>query len=270
MESIRWIITLCAEEVCPVFLGDAARLHWPLQDPDRKHEDLTDEERLQHFRVARDQIRTRLRILAALRDVPQGPEPVEFHASLRVTDLAAAARFYGRLEPTPEARAYIDGAEPERAITQREHLRKAAILVPLIFIGFVTGPMFGVEPGIIALAVLLYVMLDGFDLGIGILYPFIPDRHHRDVAMNTVAPVWDGNETWLVLGGAVGNIVDRVRLGYVIDYADLHFGTFRPFLIFNIADAAITIGVLIILARSFFMRDKSAEEDDMQLAAKES
>ncbi|HAS29555.1 MAG TPA: ubiquinol oxidase subunit II, partial [Alcanivorax sp.] len=36
----------------------------------------------------------------------------------------------------------------------------------------------------------------------GILYPFIPDRHHRDVAMNTVAPVWDGNETWLVLGGA--------------------------------------------------------------------
>ncbi|MEL7730028.1 signal peptidase II [Citromicrobium bathyomarinum] len=74
----------------------------------------------------------------------------------------------------------------------------------------------------------------------------------------------------LILGGALGNITDRVLFGYVIDYADLHFGTFRPFLIFNVADAAITIGVLIILARSFFLRDKGAEDDDMQLAAKES
>ena len=73
----------------------------------------------------------------------------------------------------------------------------------------------------------------------------------------------------LILGGALGNILDRVQYGYVVDYADLHFGTFRPFLIFNIADAAITIGVLIILARSFFLRDKSAD-DDMHLAAKES
>jgi signal peptidase II len=60
----------------------------------------------------------------------------------------------------------------------------------------------------------------------------------------------------LVLGGAAGNIRDRYMLGYVIDYADLHFGEFRPFLIFNIADAAITIGVLIILARSLLSRDK--------------
>jgi signal peptidase II len=60
----------------------------------------------------------------------------------------------------------------------------------------------------------------------------------------------------MVLGGALGNITDRVRFGHVVDYADLHFGTFRPFLIFNIADAAITIGVLIILARSLLMREK--------------
>jgi len=60
----------------------------------------------------------------------------------------------------------------------------------------------------------------------------------------------------LILGGALGNIRDRYELGYVVDYADLHFGEFRPFLIFNIADAAITIGVLIILARAFFLRDK--------------
>lgn len=60
----------------------------------------------------------------------------------------------------------------------------------------------------------------------------------------------------LILGGALGNIKDRYELGYVIDYADLHFGDFRPFLIFNIADAAITIGVVIILARSFLVREK--------------
>jgi signal peptidase II len=60
----------------------------------------------------------------------------------------------------------------------------------------------------------------------------------------------------LVLGGALGNITDRVRFGFVVDYADLHFGDFRPFLIFNVADACITIGVLIILARSLLLRDK--------------
>ncbi|MGZ3376580.1 MAG: cytochrome d ubiquinol oxidase subunit II, partial [Phenylobacterium sp.] len=54
---------------------------------------------------------------------------------------------------------------------------------------------------IIAIAVLLYVMLDGFDLGCGILFPFAKDRAERDVIVDTIAPVWDGNETWLVLGG---------------------------------------------------------------------
>lgn len=61
----------------------------------------------------------------------------------------------------------------------------------------------------------------------------------------------------LILGGALGNIRDRFELGYVIDYADFHIGSFRPFLIFNIADAAITIGVVIILARSLLVRDKA-------------
>lgn len=62
----------------------------------------------------------------------------------------------------------------------------------------------------------------------------------------------------MVLGGAVGNIADRMRLGYVVDYADLHIGSWRPFLIFNLADAAITIGVLILLARAILLRDKVA------------
>ena len=55
---------------------------------------------------------------------------------------------------------------------------------------------------IIAVGVLIYVVLDGFDLGIGILFPFVQQEQERDVMMNTVAPVWDGNETWMVLGGA--------------------------------------------------------------------
>lgn len=55
---------------------------------------------------------------------------------------------------------------------------------------------------IIGFGIFMYVVMDGFDLGIGILFPFIPEKDNRDVMMNTVAPIWDGNETWLVLGGA--------------------------------------------------------------------
>src|SRR5690606_15580310 len=56
--------------------------------------------------------------------------------------------------------------------------------------------------GIIAFAVVMYVLMDGFDLGVGILFPLAPSHADRDTMMNSVAPVWDGNETWLVLGGA--------------------------------------------------------------------
>ena len=58
----------------------------------------------------------------------------------------------------------------------------------------------------------------------------------------------------LVLGGALGNIVDRIRFGYVVDFLDLHFGEWRPFLVFNVADAAITIGVLLLLIRALLTR----------------
>ena len=70
----------------------------------------------------------------------------------------------------------------------------------------------------------------------------------------------------LVLGGALGNIVDRVELGYVVDFADLHVGEFRPFLIFNVADAAITIGVVLLLARTLFMREKRPAAHDAPAA----
>jgi len=55
---------------------------------------------------------------------------------------------------------------------------------------------------IILFSIMMYVVMDGFDLGIGMLFPWFPEKADRDVMMNSVAPVWDGNETWLVLGGA--------------------------------------------------------------------
>jgi signal peptidase II len=61
----------------------------------------------------------------------------------------------------------------------------------------------------------------------------------------------------LVLGGALGNILDRIRFGFVVDFADLHIGEWRPFLVFNVADAAITVGVLVLLVRALLTRDKS-------------
>ncbi len=67
---------------------------------------------------------------------------------------------------------------------------------------------------LIAFAVLAYVALDGFDLGIGILFPLFAGKSQRDEAMNSVAPVWDGNETWLVLGG--GGLFAVFPLAYSI------------------------------------------------------
>ena len=63
----------------------------------------------------------------------------------------------------------------------------------------------------------------------------------------------------MVLGGALGNILDRVRHGYVVDFADLHFGGFRPFLVFNVGDAAISIAVVILLLRAFLTRKEQPE-----------
>src|SRR3954467_4289783 len=66
----------------------------------------------------------------------------------------------------------------------------------------------------------------------------------------------------LVLGGALGNILDRLRLGYVLDFADLHFGEVHPFLVFNVGDAAITIGVLLLLVRALLTRERKAPQEE--------
>jgi len=87
-------------------------------------------------------------------------------------------------------------------------------------------------------------------------------------AIAVAVAVWIGREKnrldqvalGMVLGGALGNILDRVRFGYVVDFADLHFGEFRPFLIFNVGDAAISIAVVILLLRAFLSRKDASKE----------
>ena len=83
--------------------------------------------------------------------------------------------------------------------------------------------------GLLALAIFIYVILDGFDLGIGLIFPFLENDADRDVAMNSVAPVWDGNETWLVLSG--GGLMAAFPLAYAVVMPALY----APFIIMILA-----------------------------------
>ena len=103
---------------------------------------------------------------------------------------------------------------------------------------------------LIAVAVFLYVCMDGFDLGIGILFPFMPEKAERDVAVNTVAPVWDGNETWLVLGG--GGLLAVFPLAYAVVLPALYM----PLILMLLA--------LVFRGVAFEMRFR-AENDTQQL-----
>jgi len=114
--TVGMVITLCAEEVCPVFLGQARRLHWPISDPASRDPSVPREELLARFRAARDQIQARLEVLAALLDLPEGPRPEEFHASIRVRDLPKSTRFYSWLlgaEPKEWTHRYATFVRPE-------------------------------------------------------------------------------------------------------------------------------------------------------------
>ena len=89
--------------------------------------------------------------------------------------------------------------------------------------------------GLLALAIFIYVILDGFDLGIGIVFPFLKNDADRDVAMNSVAPVWDGNETWLVLGG--GGLFAAFPLAYAVVMPALY----APIIIMILAVAVVIV-----------------------------
>jgi len=77
---------------------------------------------------------------------------------------------------------------------------------------------------VIAFGLIMYVLMDGFDLGVGILFPFAPSETSRDLMMNSVAPVWDGNETWLVLSGA--GLLGAFPLVYSVVLPALYLGVF--------------------------------------------
>ncbi len=102
--------------------------------------------------------------------------------------------------------------------------------------------------GLLALAIFIYVILDGFDLGIGLLFPFLKSDQSRDIAMNSVAPVWDGNETWLVLGG--GGLFAAFPLAYAVVMPALY----APFI------AMILALVFRGVAFEFRWRDKAHEK----------
>jgi signal peptidase II len=128
------------------------------------------------------------------------------------------------------------------------NFRDASLTVlPIFDLRFVqnVGVSLGLLPASGELMRWLLVVLTGA-IAVGVLWWMLRERKRPDIVA-----------LGLVLGGALGNILDRVRFGYVVDYADLHFGEWRPFLVFNVADAAITIGVLILLIRALFVRDKA-------------
>jgi len=143
-------------------------------------------------------------------------------------------------------KAYVTGPlglnEPDASLT----------LLPFFDLRFVKniGVSLGLLPASGAVTRWALVALTAAIAG-GVLWWMLREKKLPDVAA-----------LGLVLGGAIGNILDRARLGYVIDFADLHFGTWRPFLVFNVADAAITIGVVILLLRALFVRDKTAASKD--------
>jgi signal peptidase II len=137
----------------------------------------------------------------------------------------------------------------------------------------VTGPLRLQEVGqIVLLPIFNLTWVQNFGVSMGFLTADSDTMRWLLVALTaaigTGVAVWlwrernrtDAIALGLVLGGAAGNILDRVRFGYVVDFLDLHFGAFRPFLVFNVADAAITIGVIILLARALFVRPDSAEK----------
>lgn len=152
-------------------------------------------------------------------------------------------------------------------------LRKMSVGIALLvlivdqFVKYwVTGPMGidypGAELNLLPFFTLRFVQ--NFGVSLGLLQAGSEFARWALVAMTAIiatgVAVWIRRETQkpeliglgLVLGGALGNIVDRVRFGYVVDYADLHVFGYSLFLVFNIADAAISIGVVILLVRALF------------------
>jgi signal peptidase II len=139
---------------------------------------------------------------------------------------------------------------------------------------FVTGPLGINQLGdqLVLLPIFNFTYTENNGISLGLLNATTEVGRWMLVALTSAiavgVAVWIGREKnrvdqialGMVLGGALGNILDRVRHGYVVDFADLHFGDFRPFLVFNVGDAAISIAVVILLLRAFLSRKERNEE----------
>ena len=137
---------------------------------------------------------------------------------------------------------------------------------------FMTGPMKMEERGLVHILPIFDLrFVPNYGVSMGFLVAGSERERWMLVAMTAAIAILVGVWLWrekaradvialgLVLGGALGNIADRVRLGYVVDFLDLHFGDWHPFLVFNVADAAITIGVVLLVLRALFVRDAPKE-----------
>jgi signal peptidase II len=161
--------------------------------------------------------------------------------------------------------------------------RRVGFIVALIVFGLdqlakwiVTGPLgvnyVGAEKYLLPVFQFTYTQNNGISLGL--LNATTEIGRWMLVALTSAIAIgvafWIGREKnridqfalGMVLGGALGNILDRTLHGYVVDFADLHFGNFRPFLIFNVGDAAISIAVVILLLRAFLSRKDHAKGGD--------
>src|SRR3954452_24983727 len=137
----------------------------------------------------------------------------------------------------------------------------------------VTGPLGLNQLGdqLVLLPIFNFTYTQNEGISLGLLNATNPVGRWLLVALTTGiaigVAVWIGREKsridqaalGMVLGGALGNILDRTRFGYVVDFADLHFGEWRPFLVFNVGDAAISIAVVILLLRAFLTRKDHAK-----------
>ena len=138
----------------------------------------------------------------------------------------------------------------------------------------VTGPLLLDRIGdqLVLLPIFNLTYTENYGISLGLLNAHTATGRWMLILMTSAIAVgvawWIGREKdradqaalGMVLGGALGNILDRLRFGYVVDFADLHFGEFRPFLVFNVADAAISIAVVILLLRAFLTRKDKNEE----------
>ena len=155
-------------------------------------------------------------------------------------------------------------------------LALAVFVIDQIVKYLVTGPIgLAIEgQSIELLPIFNLTLVHNFGVSLGMLTAESNTMRWGLVALTGAISVFVGGWLWresnrtdvlglgLVLGGAVGNLLDRVRFGYVVDFADLHFGDIRPFLVFNVGDAAITMGVLILLVRALFARDRANEAEN--------